>query len=211
MPDVPAIEGIPETLRRFIERGGTVFRCDDGDRHVEIEHPPPAYMRKYLPPDVMLIAHNGCGDNLFLTRREADHEPAGSFGGRVYVYWHEGPEIETFSEDLSLLTDPPRPQPTDHPDIFYADGATHVMLGDHISARDLLFRKEGRVVYVPGISKKNRELEHDGLAWIGIRFKGGSISGAVIDPETSCLKKSVRFLGRSDSDVEEIGPFEDFD
>jgi hypothetical protein len=208
---MPAIEGFPEALRRFIERGDTLFRCDDGDWDVEIEHPPPAHMQKYLPPDAVLIAQNGCGDNLFLTRQEADGATPGSFGDRVYVYRHEGPEIETFSEDLSLLTDPLPPQPTDHPDILYADGVTQVMLGDHISARDLLFRKEGRVVYVPGISKKNRELEHDGLTWIGIRFKGGSISGAVVDPETSCLKKSVRFLARSDSEVEEIGPYEDFD
>lgn len=79
------------------------------------------------------------------------------------MYWHEGTHIEESSDDLLKLTDPPQPGPSDHPDALYADGSTQVSIGDHVTARNILFRKDGRVAYVPGISKRNREFEHGGL------------------------------------------------
>jgi len=51
-------------------------------------------------------------------------------------------------------------------------------------------------------------MEHDGLSWIGIKFKGGTFSGAYIDPESNEVKKSVKFIKRNEENVEELGPDE---
>ncbi len=203
-----ATERIPEPLHRFIAQGGAVFRCDDGDWEVGIEFPPPAFLQRALSPDSLIIANNGCGDYLFLKSRVAPNSEPGSFENRVFVYRHEGAEIEQFSDDLEMLTHPPASIPSDHSTVFYADGAVEVRLGDHVSARNLFFRKEGRVVYVPGVSRRNREFEHGGLLWVGIRFEGGSVTGVFVDPNSLCLKKSLRFLSRSTSGIEEIDPLE---
>ena len=211
MTDATVIEALPESLREFIAEGKTLFRCEDGDWEVAIEYPAQAYVQKHLSPDSVIIANNGCGDFLFLTGAEAKEHGASSYGAKVFVYWHEGPEIETFTNNLSSLTSPPDPRPSAHGPVYYSDGATQVLIGDHVYARDLLLRHVARVVYVPGISKRNRELEHGGLAWVGFRFESGSITGVVIDPETSGLKKSVKFLSRATSEVEEIDPYEDFE
>ena len=211
MTDISAIERIPEPLRRFLEEGGSAFRCDDGDWEVNIEFPPPAFLRDELPENSLIVANNGCGDYLFLTGQDTCGSEPVSFRNQVFVYWHEGTEIEEFCDDLRMLTHRPDPVPSNHATVFYADGTTRVIPGDHVSARDLLFRKEGRVVYVPGVSRRNREFEHDGLSWVGIRFKGGAITGAFVDPDSWRMKKSVRFLSRATSKVKEIGPYENLD
>jgi hypothetical protein len=197
---------IPEPLRGFIARGGSVFRGDEDDWEVSIETPVPRYLEGVLPRHALIIANNGCGDLLFLEGTESKY-----FGDRVFVYWHEGATIEPFADHLRDLTDPSDPVPSSHGPVFYADSKTPVMIGDHVSARDMLFRKQGRVVYVPGVSRKNRELEHGGLTWVAIRFQGGGITGTLVDPDSGCLRKSIRFLSRAMSEVEEIGPYEDLD
>lgn len=202
---------IPEPLRRFIAEGGSTFRCDDGDWEVSIELPVPIFLQNRLPRNSVIIANNGCGDYLFLTSQNVSTSEPDSLEDRVLVYWHETGEIDQFSPDVRMLTDPPYPMPSDYPIVFYSDGTTQVIPGDHVSARDLLFRKEGRVAYVPGVSKRNRELEHGGLSWVGIRFERGSVTGVLVDPDSGCLKKSVRFLCRATSKFEEIGPDENLD
>ena len=211
MSDATVIEALPESLREFIAAGKTLFRCEDGDWEAAIEYPVPAYLQKHLASNSVIIANNGCGDFLFLTGAEAKEHGASSYGTKVLVYWHEGPEIETFADDLASLTNPPEPIPSDHGPVYYSDGATQVLIGDHVYARDILFRYEARVVYVPGVSKRNRELEHGGLAWVGIRFESGSMTGVLVEPETFCLKKSVKFLSRATSEVEEIDPYDDLE
>lgn len=205
------LDRIPEPLLRFLAEGGTTFRCDDGDWEVKIEQPAPDFLQRALPPSSLIIANNGCGDFLFVVCHYWHNSEPGSLRNPVFVYWHDEAEIREFKDDLSLLTNPPDPEPSKHAAVFYADGATQVMLGDHVSARDLLFRKTGRIVYIPGVSKRNREFEHGGLAWVGIRFEGGSITGALVDPESNKLKSGVRFHSRGTSAVSEIGPCEDLD
>jgi hypothetical protein len=207
MSESTSQDSIPGPLRRFIDRGDSVFRCEDGDWDVEIEHPPPKFLLDVLPDDAVIIANNGCGDYLFL-RNEGD-STASTYP--VFVFWHEGAQIEEFSNNLTELTDPPEPVPSDHPEVFYSDGSTQILIGDHVSARDILFRKDGRIVYVPGISKRNWEFEHGGLTWVGIRFESGSVTGIFVDPDSKLIKKSVRFISRSKSDIEEIGPYEDLE
>lgn len=92
--------------------------------------------------------------------------------------------------------------------VRYHDGLTEVRLGDRIATRYFLFLKaEGRVVYVPGISPKNDEMEFNGLTWVGIRTTGAFMMGVVVNPDTYTLQKSVRFLGRdNDGDFTTIKP-----
>jgi hypothetical protein len=211
MIDSTISEVLPESLKEFIASGKKTFRCDDGDWKVAIEHPTPTYTKKHLPTNSLIIANNECGDILFLKSVHAQDNDISIYGTKVYVYWHEGPGIEIFAEDLSSLTNPADPIPSDQGPVYYSDGATQILVGDHVNARNILFRHEGRVVYVPGISKRNRELEHGGLAWVGIRFESGSLTGTLVDPETFCLKKSVKFLSRATTAVEEIDPYDDLE
>jgi hypothetical protein len=90
------------------------------------------------------------------------------------------------------------------PQIVYSDGTTSVELGDQVSARHLLRRRAGRVMYVPGVSNRVGSFEHHGLTWVGIAFPTGTVIGSVVDPETSRLQPNVHFLCRAPpSDVED--------
>jgi hypothetical protein len=42
------------------------------------------------------------------------------------------------------------------PSVTYADGVTLVLPGDRVSVRLFLRRRQGEVIYVPGISKRRR-------------------------------------------------------
>ena len=101
------------------------------------------------------------------------------------MFRHEEKVSEKFIENIELLLNPPQPEASEWGTIFYYGGEVKVELGDEVSARDLLFRKVGRVSYLPGVSKKHRDFEHGGLAWIGITFQDGSIGGAYIDPDNT--------------------------
>jgi hypothetical protein len=93
--------------------------------------------------------------------------------------------------------------------VRYFDGVTAVQLGDAVATRPWfsLFRKKtGRVVYVPGVSPKHGEFEHNGLTWIGIKSADGGIFGSIVLPDTGCLQKNLHFLSRDASACEPIGP-----
>jgi len=55
---------IPTTLKIFIENGNSLFRCDDGDWNIKIEPAVDSHLKKDLPANALIIAHNGCGDYL---------------------------------------------------------------------------------------------------------------------------------------------------
>jgi hypothetical protein len=84
--------------------------------------------------------------------------------------------------------------------VLYADKKTHVEVGDAVVYRAMLTpwrRRNGRVSYVPGISKFNPEMEYNGLAWIGVAGDDGRFRGVLVDPESNCVKRSVQFVARS--------------
>ena len=180
---------LPAVLRAYIQRGGTTYRGDDGDWEIKVEWAPPPYLTKALPTRSLVIANNGCGDHLFLKPDEP----------RVFVFWHDGQEIEKYLDDITLLTDPPGPAPSQHKPVFYFGTRQPVQPGDRVTVRGFLqFWRHfpGRVSYVPGISNKDRDMEHDGLAWIGIKLDSGPQIGIYVEPQTSSVKKAVRFLNR---------------
>lgn len=93
--------------------------------------------------------------------------------------------------------------------ITYADGKTEVKIGDRVTSRlwFRLFRKTlGRVVYVPGVTPKNPEMEHHGLRWVGVNIASGSVYGLLVDPKTNALQKSAKFDGRDESPIQALRP-----
>ena len=204
-------ENLPNTLKYFIEKGHSVFRGNDGDWDVKIESVADTPYRKDIPSDAIIIANNGCGDCLFLCKTNPAQT---SYGPEVYVYWHDEHRHEIYSDNINKLTNFESAKPSTHKTIFYFGGSIEVKLGDEVSARDFLFRRDGRIVYLPGVSKKNRNMEHGGLSWVGIIFKRGTFIGTFVDPETFQLKKSVRFLKRSSDNIKnikELGPDEELE
>ena len=96
--------------------------------------------------------------------------------------------------------------------VRYFDGITEVRLGDVVTARVwFIWKKKGRVVYLPGVSQKNEEFEHHGLRWVAIESDDGMLFGEIIKPDTGSLKKDVQFLARDDSPCKLITPEMKFD
>ena len=89
--------------------------------------------------------------------------------------------------------------------IRYSKGNMDVLLGDRVSARVfLLINRSGRVVYIPGVSLLHKEMEHDGIRLVGIKFDDGGFGGFWVDPSNSTLIKSVKFVARDGSPIEEL-------
>jgi hypothetical protein len=200
---MPALhEALPAALQQFIQRGGTFLQTDDDDWEVEVETPP-GYLAKSLPTRAVLIAGNGLGDHLFLVPVPERPE---TLSPQLHVFWHEGAKMELFEQALSDLTDPPPPTPSKVPPVLYADGVTPVLLGDEVIDKFLFFKRRGRVTYVPGISRKHRELEHGGLTYVAITIRNGRFIGRFVDPETSRLQRNVILVERSDRTDDAITP-----
>jgi hypothetical protein len=70
-------------------------------------------------------------------------------------------------------------------------------------------RRRGRVVYIPGISPLNPEMERGGLRWVGIRLVEGGFVSTVVDPDGQFLRKNERLVRRDPEGVVELKPDED--
>lgn len=91
--------------------------------------------------------------------------------------------------------------------VTYFGSDTPVLVGDHVEFWIWLFFWKGwtpgRVHYVPGISPRHAELEHDDLTWVSIHEESGARTGCLVNPETGSLDKTVRFVRRSDDALTE--------
>jgi hypothetical protein len=91
--------------------------------------------------------------------------------------------------------------------VKYAETDTDVRVGDRVTYRRLLFgTTEGMMVYVPGVSALNGELEYDNIEHCVVRLKSGrhiAIANAVGDQQ---LSRRINFLARGDVGKDEIGP-----
>jgi hypothetical protein len=78
-----------------------------------------------------------------------------------------------------------------------------VMVGDHVEFRTWpelwLVKHRGRVVYVPGVSPRNSNLEDENFKWACIEFRGTKF-GPLVHPETGILR-GIAFLKRSDDEL----------
>ena len=197
------IEQLKKLLSKHIDLG-LCIKTDEDDWEIDIYE----YKEETnIPSGAIVFANNGCGDLLYIQ----DLNDKNLLDLTVCVFRHEEKASEKFIENIDLFLNPPPPKASEWGTIFYYGGEVKVELGDEVSARDLLFKKVGRVSYLPGVSKKHRDFEHHGMAWIGITFPTGSIGGAYIDSDNNWVKKSVKFLKRSSEPFHEIGPNENLD
>ncbi len=86
-------------------------------------------------------------------------------------------------------------------DIRYHNTDIKVELGDYVEYQPMFLfwkLKPGRISYVPGISKPHSHMEYDEVSLVGINGEDGTFRGIWVDPQTHVLKKTVRFLSRTD-------------
>jgi hypothetical protein len=185
---------LPTSLREARDKGIEFFPGENCEWKLELERSA-KFIEDIVGCPVCIFANNGFGDYLFLRKR-----PDGDgFDESVFEFFHEGPEINPVSEDLSTLVGlrdrPPSAEP--YPKAIYETGE-FVQLGDRVLVKVWAeFWKgwqEGVVKYVPGISKKKPQHEYGGLKWVAINFPSGEIC-PLVDPETGKLRK-VRFVSR---------------
>jgi hypothetical protein len=85
---------------------------------------------------------------------------------------------------------------------LYVDGAS-IQPGDEVEFRGgllVMFRKyRGRVVYVPGISPLNPDMETGELSWVAIEVPGKMLLRRLVDPETGRVRQT-RLLRRDPSE-----------
>jgi hypothetical protein len=80
--------------------------------------------------------------------------------------------------------------------VTYRDRVTPVQLGDHVLTRVWFRKRSGRVVYVPGISAFNSNMEYNGLCWVGIRLDIGGFVSTVVDPTGAYLRHKETLVKR---------------
>ena len=88
--------------------------------------------------------------------------------------------------------------------VRYIDGITDVQLGDRVTLRVLFWKRDGRIVYVPGVSIFNPEFEYNGMKWIGIRLTDRSLVATPVLSTTGNLKKKIKFIAHDSSPCELI-------
>lgn len=90
--------------------------------------------------------------------------------------------------------------------ICYHANNVEVCLGDHVEARVwCIWKRRGRIVYVPGRSKLHKEMEHDGLLWVGVQCPGMLVS-IVVEPDSFLVKQGLVFIKRDSTGYREIQP-----
>jgi hypothetical protein len=94
--------------------------------------------------------------------------------------------------------------------VTYNDRMTPVQLGDHVLTRVWFRRRKGRVVYVPGVSTPNANMEYNGLTWVGIRLEdtGGFVS-TLVDPKEAYLRHKEILVARDPAGYVGLGDGED--
>jgi hypothetical protein len=93
--------------------------------------------------------------------------------------------------------------------VTYNDRVTPVQLGDHVLTRIWFRKRKGRVVYVPGISALNTNMEYNGLCWVGIRLDDGGFVSTVVDPGGAYLRHKEVLVERDPSGYPALAADED--
>jgi len=160
-------ENIPEPIRKAMERKEFFWGPDGGEWKLEIKSDT-RIIEKIAGVPVLVFADNGYGDYMFVKQEQGD------FGGKAFLFLHEGQEVETLDDDLETLLGlkAHAASVNIYPAAVYPTGQP-VFIGDRVLFKaGLFFWKgwmEGVVEYVPGISPMSREHEYDGLKWVSIR------------------------------------------
>jgi hypothetical protein len=93
--------------------------------------------------------------------------------------------------------------------VTYHDRVTPVQLGDHVLTRVWFRKRSGRVVYVPGVSAFNANMEYNGLCWVGIRLDDGGFVSTVVDPTDAYLRHKEVLVKRDPTGYRALDDAED--
>ena len=81
-----------------------------------------------------------------------------------------------------------------------------VKVGDYVHFRiwaELwLYKRKGRVMFVPGISPRNESLEYNSLKWVSVRYAGDTETAFVVHP-VSGVTMGIHFVHRTDDLLKE--------
>lgn len=144
------------------------------------------YLVESMGSKVLVIGNNGYGDYLVLKIAAETSTPQLP----LYIFWHEGPEINQVKADLEcylgLLPYPPSatPVPT------YHDGSA-IGLGDEVEFTSFFRRKNGTVTYITGISPLDHKIETPGIPSIEIKLPNGDTYGITASQKVGRLRKSI--------------------
>lgn len=187
---------LPEPIKSAIEGGREFFWGEDGAEwklHIESES---SLIEKLRGSPVLIFANNGYGDYLFIEKHQiATHDIT------VFVYFHETQEVAAWKDSLQMLLGlvPRKPSTDAYPKAVYESGET-VELGDKVLFKAWLFFwkgwMDGTVQFVPGVSPRNPEHEHDGLKWVSIKGRE-MIIGSLVEPESGVIKR-IKFVRRGE-------------
>lgn len=90
--------------------------------------------------------------------------------------------------------------------IFYNDQKTEVALGDRVELRVWFRRRRGVVIYVPGVSPLNPNIDYDGIRSVGIQIDEGPFVATPVDPDQSVLFPRISFLARGEPPEKVLPP-----
>lgn len=181
-----------KTLQQAIENKVSFFAGENCEWKLELAESDEVIIKLAGAP-IIVFANNGYGDYLFLKENQGKYEDC------VYEYFHEEQKIYVVDEALDTLLGIKEKAPTHdvYPKAIYESGED-VCLGDVVQVKALMLFwrgwQEGVVEYVPGFSKKRNELENNGLKWISIKVKDGTID-PLVSPDSGVVHK-VRLIHR---------------
>ena len=140
--------------------------------------------------EATVFANNGMGDYLFVKQNDIK-------GGSpcVFEYWHDDPQVITSEDSFTIIVGFENRRASDSPVPKYATGES-MSIGDIIEYKSFFRKKKGEVTYVPGISKKDPNLEFDGISMALFRKENGDQSTLTIDPDTNVPCGYFRLLER---------------
>lgn len=145
---------------------------------------------KSLSEGATAFANNGLGDYLFLKDVSLnDSLPI------VYEFWHDGPQILKSVEDFLTIIGLRVRNKSNIAVPKYESGDT-MQIGDIVQYKGFLRKKTGEITYVPGVSKKDPNLEHDGINMALLKKENGMQVTLTIDPVRNIPCSYIKLLKR---------------
>ena len=91
--------------------------------------------------------------------------------------------------------------------IRYYSSNVEILIGDYVQVKGLFWgSRNGRIVYVPGVSPPHNEMETDECTHIGISMGNGDVMGFPIFSGQTHAGKRVVYVKRSDDNCPGLRP-----
>lgn len=181
---------LPNSLQKAIDQGIEFFMGEEYEWKLKIEGRDDC-IEKLVGCQINVFANNGFGDNLFLKINNAED----GYENQIYEFFHEGPEINEIEEGFDILLGL-KDRSVSKIEIPKYSTGEQLMLGDKIQYKSFFLKKEATITYVPGISKRDPELESEGIVMSLMKKSNGDSYTLTIDPKTNIPCGSIVLLSR---------------